>query len=225
MTVDDYGRFYADPRLLKANCFPLLLDTIREADISRWMAECQKAGLIVLYESKGKRYLQIEDFRQRLDRAREKYPPPTPESVLPELGNEFPAESQTNPNPKQESQSQTESPAFAEFDAFLLSFNSITGRAFKGGKKEKGALRARLADGYTLDQIARAVSYCFNDPYHREHPNYLTPEFILRPDKLEKYLNYIIPINNGTESKSSSKAEFHSQRTDQQLRDLITGTQ
>ena len=55
MVVDDYGCFYADVRLLKANLFPLLLDTIREADMIRWLAECQKAGLIVLYESSGKK--------------------------------------------------------------------------------------------------------------------------------------------------------------------------
>src|SRR5688500_18392617 len=77
MKADDYGCFYADTRLLKANLFPLLLDIVREADISRWMAECQKAGLIALYEVSGKKYLQIQDFRQRLDKARAKFPLPT----------------------------------------------------------------------------------------------------------------------------------------------------
>ena len=42
MKVDDYGCFWADTRLLKANLFPLKLDKIREADMLRWMAECQK---------------------------------------------------------------------------------------------------------------------------------------------------------------------------------------
>lgn len=76
MKVDDYGCFWADTRLLKANLFPLLLDAIREADMLRWMAECQKAGLIVLYERAGKKYVQIVDFRQRLDRAKSKFPLP-----------------------------------------------------------------------------------------------------------------------------------------------------
>lgn len=74
MKADDYGCFYADTRLLKANLFPLLLDSVREADITRWMAECQKAGLIVIYEHESKRYLQIIDFKQRLDRAKSKFP-------------------------------------------------------------------------------------------------------------------------------------------------------
>ena len=74
MKVDDYGCFWADTRLLKANLFPLKLDKIREADMLRWMAECQKAGLIVLYEVNQKKYLQIIDFRQRLDRAMSSIP-------------------------------------------------------------------------------------------------------------------------------------------------------
>lgn len=77
MKADDYGCFYADQRILKANLFPLLLDAVREADLLRWMAECQKAGLIVLYESSGKKYLQISDFNQRLRAKKSKYPLPT----------------------------------------------------------------------------------------------------------------------------------------------------
>ena len=97
MKADDYGCFHANPSLLKANLFPLLLDSIREADLIRWMAECQKAGLIVLYESKSKKYLQILDFRQRLDKARAKFPFPQNSDLQPvnnfrELDNEFPAE-------------------------------------------------------------------------------------------------------------------------------------
>lgn len=92
MKVDDYGCFYADSRLLKANLFPLKLDKIREADMLRWMAECQKAALIVLYEVDQKKYVQIIDFRQRLDKAKAKFPlPPTSTDPL-TVVNDFPAE-------------------------------------------------------------------------------------------------------------------------------------
>lgn len=91
MRVDDFGCFYADTRLLKANLFPLLLDTVRDADILRWMAECQKAGLIVVYDNSNKRYLQILDFKQRLDRAKNKYPLPSDNDIQ-AFVNEFPPE-------------------------------------------------------------------------------------------------------------------------------------
>lgn len=95
MKVDDYGCFYADARLLKANLFPLRMDKIREADIPRWIAECEKAGLIALYESSHKQYLQILDFRQRLDRAKAKFPLPPltqPDNGHREADNDYPPE-------------------------------------------------------------------------------------------------------------------------------------
>lgn len=92
MKADDYGGFWADTRLLKANLFPLKLDKIREADLLRWMAECQKAGLIVLYEVNQKKYLQIKDFRQRLDKAKAKFPLPPENIESLTTSTEFPAE-------------------------------------------------------------------------------------------------------------------------------------
>jgi hypothetical protein len=76
MKVDDYGCYHANPTLLRANLFPLLLSEVREADITRWMAECQKAGVIRLYEFSGKKYLEIQDFKQRLDKSSRKFPEP-----------------------------------------------------------------------------------------------------------------------------------------------------
>lgn len=106
MKVDDYGRFSSDTRLLKANLFPLLLDQVREADISRWIAECKKAGLIVLYEHTNKRFLQINDFKQRLDRAKAKFPPPPDNDSL-SIDNELPPETETrNRNKKQETETE-----------------------------------------------------------------------------------------------------------------------
>lgn len=81
MIVDDFGCYYANTSLLKAKCFPLLLDEVREADITRWMDECYQAGLIVLYESSNKKYLQIVEFNQRMDKARAKYPLPDGQEI------------------------------------------------------------------------------------------------------------------------------------------------
>jgi hypothetical protein len=76
MKADDYGCYHANPKLLKPNLFPLLIDNIREADISRWIDECEKAGLIVLYEVESKSLLQIVDFGQRLRIKKSKFPLP-----------------------------------------------------------------------------------------------------------------------------------------------------
>ena len=73
--VDDYGRTEANPQLLRSRCYPLQTDIIRGADIPRWLAACQKAGLILIYEVGGKQYLQILDFRQQ-QRSDSKFPAP-----------------------------------------------------------------------------------------------------------------------------------------------------
>ena len=75
MKVDDFGRFHADVRLLKANLFPLLPET-RDTDISHWLAACEKAGLLRCYvDVRGRQFLEIQNFRQRTRQMKAKFPP------------------------------------------------------------------------------------------------------------------------------------------------------
>lgn len=83
--VDDFGRFEAVPSLLRAKCYPLQVDRVREADIIRWMTACQKAELIVLYQGvmagKIKYFLSVNDFRQQ-ERSASKYPQPDAKQMI-----------------------------------------------------------------------------------------------------------------------------------------------
>jgi hypothetical protein len=83
--VDDFGRYHAHPSLLRAACYPLHLEKVREADISRWLAECEKAGLIVLYDDRSSRYLEMCDFRQQVRAKASKFPQPPPDARQPLL--------------------------------------------------------------------------------------------------------------------------------------------
>lgn len=77
--VDDYGRFECSLSLLRAKCYPIQIDKVREADIARWLTACQKAGLIVLYQAviggRVKHFLSVEDFKQQT-RSASKCPAP-----------------------------------------------------------------------------------------------------------------------------------------------------
>jgi hypothetical protein len=73
--VDDYGRTESNTQYLRARCYPLQTDLVRVADISRWMAVCQKAGMILVYGVGGKQYLEICNFRQQT-RSASKCPSP-----------------------------------------------------------------------------------------------------------------------------------------------------
>jgi hypothetical protein len=55
--VDDFGRYDGRPGVLRSRLYPLQIDKVREADITRWIAECEKAGLIALYSVSGKQYI------------------------------------------------------------------------------------------------------------------------------------------------------------------------
>lgn len=61
--VDDHGLYDARLEVLKSHLYPVNGARVRETDISRWMAACQKAGLIVLYSVAGKPYLQMLDTK------------------------------------------------------------------------------------------------------------------------------------------------------------------
>ena len=76
------------------------------------------------------------------------------------------------------------------YDRVFNSFKQITGKKIKVfGDKEKSQLSARLKDGFTYEDIELGIKNCFNDEWHKEKKHkYLTLEFILRQDKLSKFL-------------------------------------
>ena len=75
--VDDFGRYYARPALLRAACYPLLLTKVSDSDIEKWLTACVNAALVSLYPAPdGKRYLVLLDFKQQVRAAASKFPQP-----------------------------------------------------------------------------------------------------------------------------------------------------
>ncbi len=122
MKVDDHGCFWADIKRIKSHLFPLKSDTLRDADILRWMAECQKAGLIAVYESDDKKYLQIVDFNQRLRTKKAKFP-------LPNDGNLRTIDSNPPPEDEEEIEREIEREKFINSKLFEF-FKRATGTQF-----------------------------------------------------------------------------------------------
>lgn len=79
--------------------------------------------------------------------------------------------------------------AAINYTKFIETFNSFAGRKFKVTEKLKTSLKARLKD-YTRAEIIAAIGKAHKDEHHIEtNFKYLTPEFILRPEKLERFIN------------------------------------
>lgn len=74
--VDDYGRFSANPKLVRAACYPLKLDSVSDQHIAEWLLECSQANLVLCYEVSGKQYLEVNDFRQQVRSKQSKFPDP-----------------------------------------------------------------------------------------------------------------------------------------------------
>jgi len=81
MKADDYGNYTGNPRLINAALFPL--KGYEVLDVCKWMEECEKQGLIVMYENEGKKYLHIPNFGQTLRRMKAVYPAPNIDGSMP----------------------------------------------------------------------------------------------------------------------------------------------
>lgn len=107
--VDDHGLFDARPSILRATLYPLRVDRVREADISRWLAACEKAGLILLYCAAEKPYLQITNTQWK-SRSEPKYPlPPTSSGNCLQLRAIASSRTQLRPYSETETESETNS--------------------------------------------------------------------------------------------------------------------
>lgn len=77
-----------------------------------------------------------------------------------------------------------------DWDKLKEAFIQLTGKKIRVvNQKTKNQINARLKEGYTKDDLWRALVNCSRDKYHLENPKFLTLEFISRSDKLEKYMN------------------------------------
>lgn len=73
--VDDFGRYYADPGMLRAACYPRQLSKVSDSDIGKWLQVIADAGLVRVYPaSDGERYLEVLDFGQQVRSKKSKFP-------------------------------------------------------------------------------------------------------------------------------------------------------
>jgi len=76
--VDDYGRYFSHPGILRAACYPLQLENVSEANVKQMLSDCTSARLVAQY---GKKYLVILNFKQQT-RSKSKFPDPSEFELL-----------------------------------------------------------------------------------------------------------------------------------------------
>lgn len=77
--ADDFGRYSADPEILRVDVFPRQLDRVRESDLPRLLAECEKAELLYVYLIDDKSFMVMNQWEK--GRAKSSDYPPPPENI------------------------------------------------------------------------------------------------------------------------------------------------
>lgn len=74
--VDDYGRYFGKSMALRAACYPMQLDRVKDSEIEKWLAESQSAGLIRMYDADSQVFVELIDFRQQIRAKKSRFPDP-----------------------------------------------------------------------------------------------------------------------------------------------------
>jgi hypothetical protein len=74
--ADDHGRFDANPMVMRARCFPLMIDKITTEQVMNWLNELSEP--IEVYEVVGRRYGRFRNWAkyQRVYGSKSKFPDP-----------------------------------------------------------------------------------------------------------------------------------------------------
>lgn len=79
--ADDFGRYTANPELLRASLFPLRVNKVSAADIGKWLSECETADLVSTWKGNdGKHYMVMHRWEK--GRAKHSRFPDPPERIL-----------------------------------------------------------------------------------------------------------------------------------------------
>lgn len=83
------------------------------------------------------------------------------------------------------------------YDDFLFILNLVLKKNYKGCNKSRKAFPVRLKEGFKLNDFKIAISNASLDGFHIDNGfKYLTPEFLTRSDKLDRYMQTtIIPTS------------------------------
>jgi uncharacterized phage protein (TIGR02220 family) len=81
-----------------------------------------------------------------------------------------------------------------DFESLLLLLQATFKRKFRVlNDKVKRSYKARIKEGYTIDDIHNAIKNCQANAYHKDNNyQYCTPEFFSRADILDKYADRTI---------------------------------
>ena len=191
---DDFGRADGRTAILRAKCFPLKVDSVKNKDIDKWIKALVKQNLIFVYEAEGKPHIQMVTWEkhQQIRAKRSKYPAPD-DGIITMISNDIKCNQehtdvpenpiQSNPNPIQ---------ADEVWEHYKNKITEI-GKTRKKTDSKKSHINARLKDGFTVDQLKTVINNVFSNPFmlgenDRRKMYIEIDNFLTSTEKVEKWL-------------------------------------
>ena len=194
INADDFGRYYAEPEILKGQIYTIRKISLKE--IRRRLDELWKIGLIKIYPINDERYLEIIDFEKhqifKSDRPKKgEHPEPKgylkyePESKMEPLGNQM----DTNGSLRKEGTISNFNSKKAEIKAFDSLFEDFWKNYPREGKVEKKTAYKKfmaIANAGKLDELKEGFRCYMDYLRHRE----LNEGFKQRAKDAKTFLNH-----------------------------------
>lgn len=200
VSCDDYGRMDGRPQIIRAKCYPLKLDSVKDKDIEKLLDVLVKEKLIHLYEVEGFLYIQMATWEkhQQVRAKKSRYPSPNEGKILMKSSEikrnqvksnvpviqSNPIQSESNPIPIVREDS--EKIPYADIINYL---NQKTGKGYKHTtNKTQECIHARWNEGFRLDDFKTVIDIKVAEWKGTERDKFLRPETLFGP-KFEGYLN------------------------------------
>lgn len=196
--ADDFGRMPADADIVRAACFTVMLDTVREGQVVQWLDELAAVDLIRFYPGEdGKRYAFFPTWgkHQRTRAKHSKYPAPSSAVICQQMPADVAVVTEETVVPEK-----TETPVSLVRQqtpdrAVLEWLNQKAGKNFRPVEANLGLIRARLKDGVEPYQLKAIVSRKIREWGGTEQAKYLRPETLFNRTKCEQYLGELPPAS------------------------------
>ena len=207
---DDEGRHLYDALSIKSEVFPA--DMISEDAVETWLSELVDKDLITKYEVSGESYLFINKWHhQKIDRpSPSRYPKPPKKALSKQTvkNNSMNArrtngDASMNDRPKEgkgedsigKERSKTLVTQDVTFRVFEYWRFNLNHKKAKLTDKRKRVIARAIKDGYTVDDMMRAITGCGKTPFNmgdNEHGRvYDSIELILRDaEHIEKFMEH-----------------------------------
>lgn len=184
--VDDFGRFSANPKLLRASCYPLRLDSVSDADVMSWLQECIAAGLVTVYEVAGKQYLELVDFRQQVRSKASKFPDPLATAKQPlAVVKQLPESAHLDEDVDGDEDMSVKPDESRQVLEYL---NEQTGHSYKPVESNLKLVRARMAEGASVDECKAVIDAKVSEwASDAKMAQYLRPDTLFNATKFAQY--------------------------------------